>query len=444
MRGGARMTRRPDVVLLICDQMQAQRLGSGSPSLTPNLDALASAGARLERSFCSNAQCTPSRASLQTGLYPHEAGVMVIYGFGGHTGHLGAEHTTIADAFRAAGYSTALFGKSHFGFPLSGLGYDAGIERGGGPSLAAVDRAITDDAVAYVEAHDRDRPMFLVVSWHQPHPPFEDVPDFLPRSGDVRIPESFGDDLSDRPAYQAERRAQPGGGYDEETLRREQEQYLSMIAAMDHEVGRVTAALEARGGQRVVAFTSDHGDLMGAHGLRLKGPLPYEELYRVPLIVVAPQVAAGSVVDALTVNVELPATLMDLAGVPRPDGWPDRSLVPVLGGAPGADRVFLEHYGAYWGFHPFRMIRTERHKYVRHYGPGEGDEELYDLEEDPHERRNLAGDERFAPLAAQLRAEVDDWWRRTGGRDWEDYESDAFRLAGRDTLLQDNELWAGT
>ena len=437
---------KPDVVLLICDQMQAQRLGYGSPSLTPNLDSLAESGARFDKAYCSYAQCTPSRVSLQTGLYPHEAGVMVIYGFGGHTGHLGPQHTTIAHGFRDAGYSTALFGKSHFGYPLDELGYVTGVERGGGPSLADVDRQISDDAISFIEKHGTDRPMFLVVSWHQPHPPFEDVNEFLPAACDaVQVPESFGDALADRPAYQTERRNHSGGGYTEERLKQEQAQYLSMIAAIDHEVGRVLGALEGRNRSRVVAFTSDHGDMMGAHGLRLKGPFPYEELYRVPLVVSAPQVEPGKIIDALNVNVELPGTLMDLAGIERPEGWPDRGPLPgLVDDSAGPEEIFMEHYGAYWGFHPFRMVRTQRYKYVRHYGPGEGEEELYDLELDPEERMNRAGDPAYAGTKARLRHSLDAWWQRTGGRDWDYYESEEFRNIGADTLMWDSELWAAT
>jgi arylsulfatase A-like enzyme len=371
---------------------------------------------------------------------------MVIYGFGGHTGHLGPQHTTVAHAFLDRGYATALFGKSHFGYPVSKLGYATAVERGGGPSLAEIDRQISDDAIAFIEEHDADQPVFLVVSWHQPHPPFEDVDEFLPVAAEaVRVPESFHDDLSDRPRYQTERRNQPGGGYTEEALLREQTQYLSMIAAVDHEVGRVRRALRGRNRPSVIAFTSDHGDMMGAHGLRVKGPFPYEELYRVPLLVAAPKVAPGRVIDALNVNVELPGTLLALAGVDLPPDWPDRRLLPgLLRDEKGPEEIFMEHYGAYWGFHPFRMVRTERYKYVLHYGPGEGDEELYDLQMDPHERTNRAAEPAYAETRERLRASLEEWWQNTGGRDWDYYESDEFKSAGAQTLMDDNRLWAAT
>jgi arylsulfatase A-like enzyme len=432
--------------------MQQQRLGNGAPdSLTPNLDQLATEGLSFRRAYCSNAQCTPSRASLQTGQYPHESGVMVIYGFGGHTGHLGPRHTTVAQAFKAAGYTTALFGKSHFGFPLEQLGYDTAIERGGGDSLAAVDRQITEDAIDFLAKHPPEQPLFLVVSWHQPHPPFEAVEPYY--SGidpqDLSLPDSFlTDTLAGKPAFQRDRRQQNGGGYDEDLLRLEMAKYASMISSVDHEVGRITAALEENGiaSDSVTAFTSDHGDMMGAHGLRLKGPLPYEELFKVPLILKAPQLPSGRVIDALNVNVQLPGTLMDLAGVARPDTWPHRDGLPGLteSDESGPEYVFMEHYGAYWGWHPFRMVVSKTHKYVRYYGPDEGQEELYDLVQDPQECSNLAFEPKHAALRGQLRLLVDEWWNTTGGRDWAYYESDEFKLADSGTLVADNHLWADT
>jgi arylsulfatase len=444
--------RRPHVVLLICDQMQQQRVGKGATdSWTPNLDQLAAEGLSFSRSYCSNAQCTPSRASLQTGLYPHESGVMVIYGFGGHTGHLGPRHTTIAQTFKAAGYTTALFGKSHFGFPIEELGYDTGIERGGGDSLAAVDRQITEDAIDFLAKHPAEKPLFLVVSWHQPHPPFEAVEPYHSEIDpqDLPLPDSFrADTLEGKPAFQRDRRRQSGGGYDEKLLRREMAKYASMIRAVDHEVGRVTAALEENGmgSNSVTAFTSDHGDMMGAHGLRLKGPLPYEELFRIPLILKAPKLPGGRVIDALNVNVQLPGTLMDLAGVSRPDAWPHQEALPGVaeGDEPGPEYVFMEHYGAYWGWHPFRMVVSKTHKFVRYYGPDEGQEELYDLVQDPHECANLALDPGYAGMREHLRRLVDEWWNTTGGRDWAYYESDEFKLADSGSLVADNHLWADT
>ncbi len=140
---------QPHVLLFLCDQMQYQRQGMVDPlACTPHLARLAAEGVFFTHQYCANAQCVPSRASLQTGLYPHEAGVMIIYGFHGHTARLTGDHLTVGHVFREAGYTTAYFGKTHFGTPLATLGYDRGSERGARPPLSAGDRAIVDDALA--------------------------------------------------------------------------------------------------------------------------------------------------------------------------------------------------------------------------------------------------------------------------------------------------------
>src|SRR5687768_17420026 len=193
------MPERPHVVLFICDQMQYQRQGRIDPAAcTPNLDRLAAEVVFFTHYHASNGQCVPSRVSMQTGLYPHEAGVMIIYGFHGHTAHLTGEQRTLGHVFREAGYTTVYFGKTHFGTTLARLGYDhgsdgpapagadegegprgpvAGADEGEGPRGAAsgraarrnsrTDRAIVDEALAFLAAHDSSHPLFLTVSIHQ-------------------------------------------------------------------------------------------------------------------------------------------------------------------------------------------------------------------------------------------------------------------------------------
>ena len=170
---------RPHVLFFICDQMQYQRQGTIDPvAYTPNLDRLAREGVYFSHAHCSNGQCVPSRASLQTGLYPHEAEVMIIYGFHGHTARLTGQQRTVGQVFRDAGYTTAYFGKTHFGTPLDVLGYDVGEERQAKAPLSQSDRATTDDALRFVAEHDPSEPLFLTGSLHEPHPPFEMINQF--------------------------------------------------------------------------------------------------------------------------------------------------------------------------------------------------------------------------------------------------------------------------
>jgi len=346
---------RPHVLLFLCDQMQYQRQGTIDPrAYTPHLDRFADEGSFFTHHYCANAQCVPSRASLQTGHYPHEVGVMINDGFHEHTGRLTGEQTTVGQVFRDAGYTTAYFGKTHFGTSLERLGYDQGIAHDSRPPFTAGDRAIVDDALDFLATHDPARPLFLTVSLQQPHPPFALVGEFASRypPDDLEVPPSYRqDDLVTKPPFQRAHAAGEHSYADEATLLRELREYYTMISDVDRLFGVVRAAGEARGmwDGTIVAFTSDHGDLMGAHRLRLKGTLPYEELYRVPLVLRVPgQPLPRRVIDDLTVNVSLPGTLIEAAGLVSAD-FPGGSLFPALRRAapPDDEMIFFEHYGAY-------------------------------------------------------------------------------------------------
>lgn len=451
----AMSTRRPNVILILSDQMQYRRQGRLDPeSSTPHLDGLAEAGVDFSHCFVSNPQCTPSRTSLLTGLHPHEAGVMTNYGFFDHSGHVDETHDTVGQAFARAGYRTAYFGKSHLGFPLQRLGYEVVEDHGGVVGgLAEVDRSIAADACDFIRTAPRDRPFFLTVSFHEPHPPFELVPGFEPEQETFARPASMRDPLDGRPEFQLRRQrsdegAMTEGRYDDEVRR-----YLSMIAHLDSLVGDLVAGVREAGAwdDTVVAFTSDHGDLMGAHGMRLKGTLPYDELFRVPLIVKGVDSPDLGVVDDLVSNVAIPATLLDLAGVARTGAWHARSRLPMpslAADGSGArssegEMVFAQHYAAYWGVHPFRLVRTREWKLVQYYGPDRS-LELYDLRSDPSEQRNVVDEPAHADVVASLAGALDSWWVATGGRDFDYYESKGFRRAGASDLLDDNVKWAMT
>ncbi len=495
---GAAAGRRPHVVLFICDQLQYQRQGRVDPQAhTPHLDRFAQENVFFTHFHACNGQCVPSRAAMQTGLYPHEAGVMIIYGFHGHTAHLTGEHLTVGHVFRDAGYTTALFGKTHFGAPMAELGYQHGWEgppggggeegprprgaaggTGGGTRLhnSETDRAIVDRALAFLGAHDPAQPLFLTVSIHEPHPPFEVVEAYaeLFDEEEMRLPRSFyEDDLAGKPRFQREH-AQDGrhgyldtGAAQAARARSELRRYYTMIAHVDQLFGEVRSALESKGmwDGAAVAFTADHGDMMAAHRMRLKGTVPYEEIFRIPFVLKLPAGASPPVrreVDDLTANVAQPGTLVEAAGRPVPLEMRGGSLVPLVyrPERPDEETLFYEHYGAYWGLHPFRVVRVRdaergEWKLARYYGPDEllnarqapldggraaqpethWDAELYDLTNDPDELHNLANDPALAEWRAELERRVDEWWQRTGGRDFDYYESDEFKLSGAATLV---------
>lgn len=449
------MRDRPHILVLLCDQMQASRMGCAGDRVahTPFLDALAAEGVRFTHMISAHGQCVPSRASLFTGLYPHECGVIVNYGFHGHTNRLSpARHRTLGHVLRDAGYRTVYFGKCHFGVPLAELGWDQGgdydgrrVDDGEAAALGIShvprplrrDYLAARDAAAWLDAYEDDgRPLFLTFSTNLPHPPFFREPAFAGRFDAARLelPASYwAEGFAGKPAFQAEHAADgPHGAGTPAEARQRLAQYYSMIAQADADFAAVAARFRRLGlwDDTAVVALSDHGEMMAAHRMQLKGTLPYDELYRVPFILKPPagRRCRRAVVDDLVSTVRVAGTLASLAGA---DGaFPHGDLGVALEGEghPDDEVAFFEHHAAYWGIHPFHGARTRDWKYVRYLHPADGGaEELYHLARDPHELRNLAADADCVAVKARLAELAAAWWRATDGRDFGYYESEAFR-----------------
>ncbi|MFB6147052.1 MAG: sulfatase [Halobacteriaceae archaeon] len=415
---------RPNVVQILTDQQHAWALGAADPSFdTPHLDALAARGTRFTGAHCTHPQCSPSRSSLVTGRFPHQTGVETIPNWGPFD--LDADAPSVGRAFRDAGYRTAWFGKWHLGMDnLEPLGWETvdRIEhnRAEPPdhdgTYGDLDDRATDAAVEFVR--DGPEPFFATLSLNLPHPPFYEDPATASRSSpaEMPLPVTFDDDLDDKPAFHAERQADCD--LDPEATRTVAHQYRTMVSKVDDCVGRLLAALRAAGirEETAVVFTSDHGDMQGAHGLDLKGVLAYDELLRVPLLVDVPWLDPPR--DEITDLVSLagvPGTLCDAAGLDHDVAG--GSLLDALARSspPADDRVFFEHRYAYWGEHPYRGVRTRDWKYVDYLADDAA--ELYDVSADPLERQNRADDPAHADVRASLSETVRDWWQRTGGDD---------------------------
>jgi arylsulfatase A-like enzyme len=196
--------------------------------------------------------------------------------------------------------------------------------------------------------------------------------------------------------------------------------YYGMISLIDHNVGRILAALEDCGiaEDTLVVYTTDHGDMLGNHGLYLKGPAPYDDLMRVTLIARGPGVVPGRVVDEPVSTLDLAATFYDYAGLSKPADIQSRSLAGFLSGKPESrDAAYSE-----WHVHAsrcgvplqLRTVRTRTHKCTFELGSGAG--ELYDLRNDPNEMDNLFDD----PGRAKIRKELHDMMLARPGRIRED------------------------
>lgn len=412
---------RPDVIIVLTDQQRADAFGAaGAVDIrTPTMDRLAREGVMFTRAFAASPQCSPSRAALLTGRHPHRTGVMgntAERGVpAGMSGPLDRTAPTLGRVFAGAGYETAYFGKWHLGGTPGEYGFETGDSRVDDATLArrVVEFLRTRDARAR-------RPLLLIVSWLNPHdiygvltmpPPGARVPE------STRLPSNLVDDLAQKPSPQRqflqEDQGKPFVGASRDVWRRYRGFYNTLVESVDREIGTVLAAIERRGVPSITVFSSDHGDLSGAHGLPYKGPAMYDELVRVPLVIRWPGRIRAGRSDALVSLIDLLPTLCLLTGVPAPEGIDGLSLEAILEGRSTKVReiVFGEYYGKQAWRVPIRMARSARWKYVRYLADGE---ELYDLDADPGELRNLAGAPSAATDRAHLARELDDWISRTG------------------------------
>ncbi len=423
--GAQRVNERPDVIILLTDQQRADAYGAaGAQDLrTPVMDGLARQGVLFSRAYAATPQCSPSRAALMTGRYPHRTGVMGNTAASGKAGApqpgmsdgLDRSLPTLGTVFAGAGYDTAYFGKWHLGGTPGDYGFathDAEI------SDATLARRVVEFLRMRGEREAR-RPLLLIVSWLNPHDIYDVLTHEAPDAkalARARLPSNLVDDLASKPFpqrhYREEDQGKPFASADRELWRRYRAFYNHLVETVDKEIGTVLNAIGRAAPAPITVFTTDHGDLGGAHGLPYKGPAMYEELVRVPLVISWPTKIRAARSDALVSLIDVLPTLCDLTGVPAPEQLDGVSLRPVLEQRTSRvrDAVFSEYYGKQSWRVPIRMVRTERWKYVRYLSYGE---ELYDLTADPGEVRNLATEPRVASERARLARELDDWLRRT-------------------------------
>ena len=420
------MQQRPNILFLMTDHTNAQAAAPGTQCLTPNLDTLAAGGTRFGRCYTTNAICSPARASLMTGTYPSTHGMWDCT----HTQRKEwvdvREHLTYwSQPLKAAGYSTGYFGKWHVeqSGQLEQFGWDEADIRCGGARLKPApgtevvvpkegyrdyllcaegqQDGETDAHPAFEKGMDFIRrsarsgqPFCCFVSASEPHDPYIPPKRFLDMYdvANVELSPTLRDELSGKPEVLRRMRAVWQGLTDDD-WRRVSACYWAVVTYLDHEVGRILDVLRETGvdANTIVVFTSDHGDMLGGHGLATKGVgTAYEEVYNIPLVIRAPGMQTGREDPAtLTSLVDLGPTLLDLAGVDPLPECHGKSLRPVLAG--DADPAHWQD--AYAEFFGQRFVYTQRivwhdsWKYI--FSPG-GVDELYNLAEDPHERRNLA------------------------------------------------------
>lgn len=447
---------RPNIVLIYMDDMGWRDIGCAGSTFyeTPHIDALCAQGMRFDRAYAACPVCSPSRASLLSGQYPARVGITDWIDHAGwvhplkgrlidatYKTHLPEDCVTVAEALRRAGYHTWHVGKWHlgakeyypqrFGFETNIGGCWWGLPCGGyfspygietlpdGPDGEYLTDRLTDEAIRLIERQRDNAPFFLNLWHYAVHIPMQAKPQDIRRFQEKRI--RLGLDKQTE-IVRGERH--PTFTHQDKFVERRMLQsdptYAAMIWNLDENVGRLVRALKETGKYEntVIVFTSDNGGLSTAEGSPTcnlparegKGWM-YEGGTRVPMFVTWPgQIAAGSVTQTPVTTPDLYPTLLETAGLPDADPHQPCdgvSLLPVLRGGSLPRRPLFWHYPHYGnqGGTPGASVLYGRYKLI-HFFETERDE-LYDIENDLSETRNLAAQN--PEKAAQLRALLEDW-----------------------------------
>lgn len=430
---------RPNVVFILVDDLRYDAFSAAAKPVapwikTPNIDRLAKEGARFDNAFVTTSLCSPSRASFLTGQYVHTHGIR-----GNEVAGLDEKLTTYAMLLKAAGYETAHVGKWHMdphARPRPGFDHWVSWEKQGQyrdcplningeavPGKGYVTDVVTTHAVEFIR-RKHDKPFVLNV-WHKAvHSPFRPAGrhEQLYAGEKIPAPPSLDDALDARPALTRADLPEPIPAPPRKLPEDRSLGQLRCLAAVDESTGAVLKALEESGQleNTLVIFSSDNGYYWGEFGLSDKRG-PDDVSLRVPLVMRWPRgIKAGATIGAMTLNIDLAPTLLELAGAPVPATMHGRSLAPLLKGTPPADwrkAALFEyfHEKRYPTWPTWQSVRTSDGRKFARYPKVPGAEELYDLRTDADERKNLAGDPAAATQRRELEAELDRLLRETGG-----------------------------
>lgn len=426
-------SKKPNILFIMTDQHRFDYLGCMGAGFvrTPHLDALADKGMVFENCFTNAPLCTPARISLASGLHPGRLGALT------NSSYLPLRTPTYYQRLRDFDFRVGCVGKLDLAKPdpyngrngdrprTYGLGFTHPVECEGkfhagrlkyphGPYTYYLEQkglldAFCDDyigrkkegwvnaahdsvlptedyedayigsrAAQWIEDIPDDYPWHLFVSFVGPHDPFDPPTEYADRWRTADMPHAINGKQDGKPEYIKKKQKK----FDVDHIRR---QYCATIELLDDQVGRIMEALKAREmhDNTYIIFTSDHGEMLGDHGLYQKS-VPYEASLHIPLIVVGPGIEAGSRSDALIELSDLNPTVCELVGVPSLENIDATSFISVLKKESDTHRT-----EAVSMLKQFRCIRTERYKYIENINDLT---ELYDLKEDPNEIHNVVKD----------------------------------------------------
>ena len=480
------MTAPQNILLILTDQHRYDIVGANGSQLcqSPNLDRLAAEGVNFSRAYTVCPLCTPTRASIYTGVAPHRHGLVRNVMANSPDAIIPPTLPTLGERLSGIGYDCRFVGKWHAGnrlptecgfsgMDIDGYGspgesdvYHQYLKRNGltkpdiqpigggwahlmthagtmdGPVEASIPYFLADYTLDQLEAvSGGDQPFFMAVNFWGPHAPYLPSEPFASMydPGDIEPWGNFDDNFTGKPPiYRRYRDAFIGEGRAPrswEECARWAALYYGFATQIDHQIGRILDGLETAGlaDSTAVIFSTDHGDLTGAHGgMHDKNGMLVEELMHIPMITrLTQQTMAGTTCTAHASILDVPATIMELAGQGVPDSFDGRSLLPLMSGetppADWPDYAAGEFFGNQFGYE-CQMIVHAGHKYIYH--PGAFDE-LYDLEADPWEMRNLIEEPGCQSIVRDCRRRLLQWLKDT--------DADLCIACG---LFHDREPWS--
>jgi arylsulfatase A-like enzyme len=420
---------RPNLIVVLSDDHRWDALGAaGNPAIiTPVMDRMAREGVYFRQATVSVSQCHPVRASLLTGLPSYRHGVYSTKYQEPGVAETLCRRPTVASLLRDAGYHTVVVGKWHLPAPPWECGFEEvrtwlpdggayyrdpelvhGVSREQASVPGFTQEIFADDALAFLHGEAaRTGPFLLWLGFTAPHFPYEPNPERI-----QALYAGHGDEELLPPGFPSDVPANDWRHYDE------------AVSYLDEQLGRLFAALRETGlaERTVVVLLGDNGYMMGERGLGGPGSgadgkqVPYESSLRVPFVLSGPGLPEALVSDLPVSSMDLPPTLLSLAGLPVPASWLGRDLVAALAGKLEIGEAFAEwsdEESEKFGGLAFRAVRTPTHKLIVWKDAARGDE-LYDLSADPSEAHNLIADPAAAEVLRDLRSRLFVWMQRNG------------------------------
>ena len=465
LQRGQGAPQQPNILHIMTDQQQWGTIANRSACRTPNLNRLAESGMLFERAYTPSAVCCPARAMVLSGAYHWHNGVYnQVHSPPSVHRDMNPDVVLYSNRLRDAGYRLGYVGKWHaswvrtpldFGFheiadiagcdpalvrklnnnpdsvermrdglkatavrqfswpgskPFTMWGYREG------PEEATPEYYRAECAIRMMRRFARGtQPWHLEVHWVEPHDPYMPLKKYLDRYDprEIPVPASFQETFDGKPGLHR-RESQTWGNVTEDDYRAGRAHYYAYTEQLDAQIGRVLDTLKETGqaDNTIVVATTDHGDMVGAHRMWIKGWIPYEECYRVPLVVRWPgHIQAGTKCSKLVQTHDLAHSYVAASGgkaLPFPDGRPLQRLFDNPQASDWRDDILCAYYGGEF-LYTQRIAITDRFKYVFN---GFDVDECYDLAHDPEEMRNLVPTGDKQPEVDDMRARLYDLMNR--------------------------------